>query len=161
MTTGRGLKLGEAGLGAAVLALGAFIAYETLKSPGASNAVVGPRLFPYLIAAGLVIVGASLLREAFAGRIAHQQGLELDFGAVILVSVGLVAQLLLLEALGWIPASTILFMVVARAFGSRRLMIDALLGLALTAAAFGLFNYGLDLNLPIGGVFDSLIAEPD
>ena len=42
MTTGRSLKIGEAGLGAAVLALGAFIAFETSRAPGAANAVVGP-----------------------------------------------------------------------------------------------------------------------
>ena len=67
MTTGRSLKIGEAGLGAAVLALGAFIAFETSRAPGAANAVIGPALFPFLIATGLVIIGVALLREAFAG----------------------------------------------------------------------------------------------
>ena len=81
--------------------------------------------------------------------------------AVVLVAVGLIVQMLLLETLGWIPASTILFMVVARAFGSRKIVKDAILGLALTAASFGLFNYGLDLNLPVGSVFEELMAEPD
>jgi len=161
MTTGRSLKIGEAGLGAAVFALGAFIAFETSRAPGAANAVVGPALFPYLISAGLVIVGLALLREAFTGHIAHEQGLELDGIAVVLVSVGLIIQILLLETLGWIPASTILFMVVARAFGSRRLVKDAILGLALTSLSFGLFNYGLDLNLPLGSVFEQLTAGPD
>ena len=47
-----------------MLALGAFIAFETSRAPGAANAVVGPALFPYLIAAGLVLVGLALLREA-------------------------------------------------------------------------------------------------
>jgi putative tricarboxylic transport membrane protein len=161
MTTGRSLKIGEAGLGAAVLALGAFIAFETSRAPGAANAVVGPALFPYLVSAGLILVGLALLREALTGHIAHAQGLELDGIAVVLVAVGLIVQMLLLETLGWIPASTILFMVVARAFGSRKIVKDAILGLALTAASFGLFNYGLDLNLPVGTVFEELMAEPD
>jgi len=161
MTTGRSLKIGEAGLGAAVLALGAFIAFETSRAPGAANAVIGPALFPYLISAGLVLVGLALLREAFTGHIAHEQGLELDGVAVVLVSVGLVIQFLLLETLGCIPSSTILFMVVARAFGSRRLVVDAVIGLALTGLAFVLFNYGLDLNLPLGSVFDQFLAGPD
>ena len=76
MTTGRSLKIGEAGLGAAVLALGAFIAFETSRAPGAANAVVGPALFPYLISAGLILVGLALLREAITGHIAHAQGLS-------------------------------------------------------------------------------------
>lgn len=161
MTTGRSLKLGEAGLGAAVLALGGFIAFQTAQAPGAANAVVGPALFPYLISAGLMVVGLALLREALAGHIAHEGGIELDGGAVALVSGGLIAQLLLLEWLGFVPASTVLFMVGARAFGSRRPLVDAVLGLALTGLAFVLFNYGLDLNLPLGSVFDSLADAPD
>ena len=68
--------------------------------------MVGPALFPYLISAGLVLVGLALLREAFTGHIAHAQGLELDGIAVVLVSVGLIIQILLLETLGWIPATT-------------------------------------------------------
>jgi putative tricarboxylic transport membrane protein len=161
MTTGRSLKIGEAGLGIAVLALGTFIAFETSRAPGAANAVIGPALFPYLIGAGLILVGLALLREALVGHIAHERGLELDGVAVALVSAGLVIQMLFLETLGWIPASTILFMVVARAFGSRRIVKDAILGLALTAASFGLFNYGLDLNLPVGSVFEQFLDGPD
>jgi putative tricarboxylic transport membrane protein len=41
------------------------------------------------------------------GHIAHEGGVELDGVAVTLVSAGLIIQMLLLEALGWIPASTI------------------------------------------------------
>jgi putative tricarboxylic transport membrane protein len=52
-------------------------------------------------------------------------------------------------------------MVVARAFGSRKLVKDALLGLAVTGLSFGLFNYGLDLNLPVGSVFEQFVAESD
>ena len=162
MTTGRSLRVGEAALGGGVLALGLFIAFETTRGLGPTNAVVGPALFPYLIAAGLVIVGASLLREAFAGHIAHEGGFELDWIAVVLVSAGLVIQMFLLETLGWIPATTLLFIAVARAFGSRRLVIDAALGVALTAASFVMFNYGLGLNLPGGVVADMIApAEPE
>ena len=162
MTTGRSLRVGEAALGGGVLVLGLFIAFETTRGLGPTSGVVGPALFPYLIAAGLVIVGASLLREAFAGHIAHEGGFELDWIAVVLVSAGLVIQMFLLETLGWIPATTLLFIAVARAFGSRRLVIDAALGVALTAASFVMFNYGLGLNLPGGVVADMIApAEPE
>ena len=160
MTTGRSLRVGEAALGGGVLALGLFIAFETTRGLGPTSGVVGPALFPYLIAAGLVIVGASLLREAFAGHIAHEGGFELDWIAVVLVSAGLVTQMFLLETLGWIPATTLLFIAVARAFGSRRLVIDAVLGIALTAASFVIFNYGLGLNLP-GGVIADLMTPAE
>jgi putative tricarboxylic transport membrane protein len=160
MTTGRNLRIGEAVLGGGVLILGLFIAFETMRGTGSTNAVVGPALFPYLISAGLVIVGVALLREAISGHVAHAGGMELDWIAVALVSAGLIIQMFLLETLGWIPASALLFMAVARAFGSRRLVIDAVLGLALTAASFVVFNYGLGLNLP-GGVIADMIAPAD
>jgi putative tricarboxylic transport membrane protein len=160
MTTGRNLRIGEAVLGGGVLILGLFIAFETMRGTGSTNAVVGPALFPYLISAGLVIVGVALLREAISGHVAHAGGMELDWIAVALVSAGLIIQMFLLETLGWIPASALLFMAVARAFGSRRLVIDAVLGIALTAASFVVFNYGLGLNLP-GGVIADMIAPAD
>jgi putative tricarboxylic transport membrane protein len=160
MTTGRNLRIGEAVLGGGVLILGLFIAFETMRGTGSTNAVVGPALLPYLISVGLVIVGVALLREAISGHVAHAGGMELDWIAVALVSAGLIIQMFLLETLGWIPASALLFMAVARAFGSRRLVIDAVLGLALTAASFVVFNYGLGLNLP-GGVIADMIAPAD
>ena len=80
MTTGRSLRVGEAALGGGVLALGLFIAFETTRGlRSRPAAVVGPALFPFLVAAGLVIIGAALLREAFAGHIAHEGGFELDW----------------------------------------------------------------------------------
>ena len=97
----------------------------------ASHAAVGPRLFPFLVAGGLILVAAALLREAFFGHVAHEGGFELDWLAVLLVSAGLIVQMLLLEWVGWIVAATILFVLTARAFMSRRLVADAALGVGL------------------------------
>src|SRR4051812_6650228 len=141
MTTGRSLRVGEAALGGGVLALGLFIAFETTRGLGPTSTVVGPALFPYLIAAGLVIVGASLLREAFAGHIAHEGGFELDWIAVALVSAGLVIQMFLLETLGWVPAPTLLFIAVAPAFRSPRPVIDAAPGVPPPPAPVPMFHH--------------------
>ena len=156
MTTGRSLRIGEAILGGLVLFLGLFIAYETTQlTSGPGYAAVGPALFPYMIAAGLVVIGALVLREAFFGHVAHERGMELDWWAVLLLLVGLVVQGVLLLPLGWILATTALFVIVARAFRSRRPLLDAGIGLAITVVAFVLFNYGLGLNLPFGWAFES------
>jgi hypothetical protein len=106
MTTGRSLRLGEAVLGGVVLALGLFVAVET-TGLSAGTGAVGPRLFPYLIAAGLIVVGVLVLYEAFRGHIAHEGGLDLDWWGVALVSAGLIAQLLLLERAGWVLATAL------------------------------------------------------
>ncbi len=151
MTTGRNLRYGEAVLGLCVLGLGLFIALQTFRMKVAPiHAAVGPRLFPYLIGAGLIVLGILVLREAWFGRIAHAEGVELDWPPVGIIAAGLVLQMLLLERLGWILAGGLLFMVVARAFGSPRVHLDAALGLVLAGLIFVLFNYGLDLRLPAG-----------
>jgi len=161
MTTERSLRVGEGLLGGGVLALGIFIAVETSQfEVGPSHAAVGPRLFPFLIAAGLIVVGLAVLWQGFFGHIAHEGGFELDWLAVAFVSGGLIAQMLLLELLGWIIATTMLFIAVARAFGSRRLVLDAAIGLALTGIAYVVFTAGLGLNLP-GRIIGDMIAPAE
>jgi putative tricarboxylic transport membrane protein len=163
MTTARGLRAGEAVLSLGVLALGAFVAVETLLIEVApSQAAVGPRLFPWLVATGLIVVGLALLREAIGGHIAHERGWELDWRAVGLVAAGLLLQMLIFESLGWIIAATILFSMTAFAFGNRRLVLGAAIGVFLTSLTFVLFNYGLGLTLPIGTAVERVLpAEQD
>jgi putative tricarboxylic transport membrane protein len=162
MTTGRSLRIGESVLGGAVLALGLFVAVQTsLLAVAPSQATVGPRLFPFLVATGLVVVGAALLREAVFGHIAHEGGFELDWRAVGLVSAGLILQMLLLESLGWILAATLLFAAATLAFGSRRLVLNVAIGVVLTGLTFVIFNYGLDLGLPTGTVIEDLLPAEE
>lgn len=159
MTTARSLRIGEAVLGGAVLALGLFVAYQTaLMKVGPAHAAIGPRLFPFLIATGLIVVGALVLWQGLKGEIAHAGGFELDLPAMATAALGLVVQMLLLERLGWILSATILFVAVARAFGSRRLLVDLALGLVLAGFSFVVFNYGLGLNLPGGTVWELVSA---
>ena len=157
MTTERSLRVGEGVLGGGVLALGIFIAVQTSRfEVGPSHAAVGPRLFPFLIATGLIIVGLALLYQGFFGHIAHEGGFELDWPAVALVAGGLIVQMLLLEPLGWIIATTLLFVAVARAFGSRRPLVDMAIGVVLTGLAFIVFTAGLGLDLPTGLIGDMI-----
>ena len=162
MTTGRSLRVGETVLAAGVLALGLFIAIETARLQVApTQAAVGPRLFPGLVAAGLLLVGAALLREALFGHIAHEGGFELDWPAVGLVSAGLVLQMLVLDWIGWILSAAVLFMLTARAFMSRRLVIDLALGLGLGVLTFVVFSYGLDLSLPVGELVETYLLPAE
>ena len=157
MTSEHGLRKGEAILGVAIVALGLFFAIQTWLLPDSpAAAMVGPKLFPAIVAAGLLVIGGFVLREAFSGHIAHESGLELDWPAVALVAGGLLAQLILLNSIGWIPATTVVFAATARAFGSRRLLIDILIGAALAGLTFVVFGYGLDLSLPSGTLIERL-----
>ena len=105
-----------------------------------------------------------MAHHAQAAHLLDGIDIDLDIAAgefVTAASVGLVAQMFLLETLGWILATTILFVAGARAFGSRRLALDAAIGLVLTALAFGLFNYGLGLSLPMGSAIEQLLPSDD
>jgi putative tricarboxylic transport membrane protein len=162
MTTGLGLRIGEAVLGGVVVGLGLFVTVETsLMEVTASNAAIGPRLFPFLIAFGLLAVGASVLWQAFFGHIAHERGFELDWLAVALVLGGLVLQMFLVESLGWIIATTALFVAATLAFRERRILISIAIGLALTCLTYWVFNYGLGLSLPIGTTIEELLPSSD
>lgn len=162
MTTGRSLRLGETMLAGGVLALGLFIAVETaMLEVAPSQAAVGPRLFPSLVAAGLLLVAAALLREVLFGHVAHEGGIELDRVAVGLVSAGLMLQMLILDRVGWIVAAVVLFALTARAFGSRRLSLDLAIGLGLGILTFTVFKYGLDLSLPLGELAERLLLPAE
>jgi putative tricarboxylic transport membrane protein len=162
MTTGRGLRIGEAVLGGVVLALGLFVAVETSRIEVApTHATIGPTLFPFLIAAGLLIVGIAVLWQAFFGHIAHERGFELDWRAVALVSVGLLLQLFLVERLGWIIATTLLFVATTLAFAERRVWLSLATGVVLTGLTYWIFNYGLGLTLPVGTTIEELMPADD
>lgn len=157
MIPGTTLRLSESILGAFVLAIGLFIGLETYEMTSAgTTTVVGPQLFPYIVAFGLIAIGLSLLREAVSGHVAHETGFELDWRAVALGSGGLILQMLLIERLGWIVATTLMFIMATLAFYERRIFISVLIGLVLTCLTFVVFNYGLGLDLPVGSVFEAL-----
>jgi putative tricarboxylic transport membrane protein len=151
MTTIRGLRLGEAVLAAFVLVLGVFIAVETaMLRGGPGYAAIGPKLFPWLVAVGLLLVGGALLYEARAGPLAQPAGFELDLPPALTVTAGLVLQMVLMKPAGFVIASAVLFVAVAYAFGSRRIALNAAVGLVLCAATYVAFTRGLGLVLPAG-----------
>jgi putative tricarboxylic transport membrane protein len=151
MTTARGLRLGEAVLALFVLGLGLFVAVETATlRTGPGYAAIGPKLFPWLVAAGLLLVGAALLYEARAGAVAHPAGFDLDLPPALVVTAGLVLQMVLMRPAGFVIASTVLFVAVSHAFGSRRLVLNIAVGLVLCLATYAGFRWGLGLILPAG-----------
>lgn len=157
MTTGRSLRAAEAIFACAVAGLGIALAVAAsqLGAPSGS-ALIGPRLFPLLIAASLIAVGLALLREAVFGHIAHERGFDLDWAPVGVISLGIVILIVALEYAGWILAAAALFVIVARAFRSSRPLYDIVIGLALSTLAFVVFSYGLGLNLPAGSLTELL-----
>jgi putative tricarboxylic transport membrane protein len=148
-----GSRLAEAAVGAGVALLGIAMAAATAALPVlASYAKVGPRLFPGLIAGGLCLFGLLMLRSALARPDTAEKGASfaIDPGPLAWVAAGLALQVPLLPWIGFIPSVTILFVLTARGFDSRRPWPDVAVGLVLAVAVRIGFGLGLGLRLPDG-----------
>ena len=152
-------KPAELVLSLAVLSLGIAVAVGTASLSGAGGyARIGPNVAPAVIAGGLILLGSWLLYEAVFGGwrnavpdSADARG-EHEFSpsAFIWVSIGLIAQMLLIHRAGFVLAQATLFTCVARGFGSMRYLRDFAIGLALGTAVFLFFVKFLNVNLPPG-----------
>ena len=155
----RRIAIADVLVGLGVAALGVFIAVETSKfqvSP--LYAKVGPQVIPYIIAAGLILFGllfaASAARPRAAMPTPSGEATEgtggSDWLALVVISIGLVAQMLLLEWAGFVIASAVLYFCVAFGFGSRRYLRDGVIAVLLAVVVYVGFTRGLDLQLPAG-----------
>ncbi len=139
--------------GLGLIALAAVIGFDTARMQVApAYAKVGPQVFPYLAAASLAAVGAFFIAEASLRKphALQADAAETDWSALIAISLGFFAQILLIERLGFVLSSAVLFMAVAWGFGSRRIVRDGAIALALSAAAYVVFTRLLNLQLPGG-----------
>ncbi len=147
---------GQVAVAAGVTTVGALILGGSFFLPtGGGYAQVGPGVVPRAVGVVLLLLGAALLREVFTGGFrgvdeAAELHLPMDWPAFAWVSGGILAYGVLIESLGFIFSSTILFVMVARGFNSRRWLLNVMTGLILGSAVFAMFNYGLGLTLPAG-----------
>jgi putative tricarboxylic transport membrane protein len=147
---GRRASLGHLVIAAALVLLGIFMLWETFSIPVAvTYARVGPRLFPGLVAGGLILNGLWLALEARHAPNPIAMGEPpVYWPAVAWVSAGILLEAALLERIGFVLSATLLFTFTARGFGSRAALRDAAIGFVLSLIAYLGFTYGLDLNLP-------------
>jgi len=156
MTARAPVHPGELLLSLGLVALGAYVVYGTGGiAETKSYAQIGPRLFPYLIGAGLTLCGAVLAWHALSGGWRNvpldQEGHDTpDWPAFAIVSVGILLHMAVIGWAGFIIASTLLFVLIARGFGSRRPGRDAVIAVLLAVVVFFIFTLGLGLSLPKG-----------
>ncbi len=153
---------GQVAVAAGVTVIGALVLWGSFYLPtGGGYAQVGPGVVPRGVGIIVLLLGALLLRESLTGgfRGVDEEAelhLPMDWVAFAWVSGGIIAYGVLIEYLGFIFSSTILFVMVARGFGSRRWLMNAVTGLVLAVLVYAIFNYGLGLTLPAGilkGIF--------
>lgn len=138
------------GFGAALSVLGVAMIWGISQLPeAAAYAAVGPKAFPRMVGAGMALTGLAVIREALVAAPAGE-AVEYDVTPILLISASLIFAALALNWLGWIVSATVVFSATAWGFGERRWLASTLVGAALAAAIFVLFNFALKLNLPVG-----------
>jgi putative tricarboxylic transport membrane protein len=151
---------------AALLAgLAALIAVNTYNLPSgvATYSRVGPRAFPYTIAACLGLIALATLRAAWKGEFPVRE--QDDIRPIAWVVGGLIVQIALIRYTGFAVATGAVFAATAMAFGRGPLWFTYPVGVVLSMTIWIAFATGLNLVLPAGppetfmlDLFRSLIA---
>ncbi len=119
--------------------------------------VVGTRVFPLGVALLMGAVGMGLVTQAITGgfrllgkepEVAEAKLARQRVHAVVWVSAGLLVDALVIEHVGFVFASTVLFALAARGFGSKRWAYNVVIGLLLSWPIYIGFTMGLGLSLP-------------
>jgi putative tricarboxylic transport membrane protein len=104
--------------------------------------------FALLVLAGGAVALVAAVWQTWTSR-AHAQG-GVNVAALATLALALVVDVALIDWIGFVVASTLMFAIAARAFGSRRLVRDAIIGLAIASVIYVAFTRGLGVGLPHG-----------
>ena len=128
-----------------------------LNAPGTASDPVGAKAMP-LVVGGLLVACAVLLaiNVVRGGHGEAEEGEDVDLTAptewrvVLPLVAAFVANILLIDVLGWVISGALLFWGSSWALGSRHPVRDAVISLALSLATFYGFYLGLGIALPAG-----------
>jgi putative tricarboxylic transport membrane protein len=146
----------EIWVGVAVLAFAAIVFQQSTAIPVSPlYARVGPTFVPYATAFALGILGVFLLIAGLRGGWSDDDpeiALPVDWRSFRWLLLGLALNVALIDQLGFIIASCLLFVCTARCFGSRKPHVDLGLGFVLATVAFVGFAKGLGINIGSGPI---------
>jgi putative tricarboxylic transport membrane protein len=150
---------------AVLVVVGAFLIYDavTLEAGFAKVDPVGPKAFPLVIGIVLIVLAAVLavaiprgsVGEADAGEDVDPEAPS-DWRTVGLLVGVFVAVILLVEPLGWVITSTLMFAGAATILGNRHYVRNIAIGLVLALVSFYAFYSGLGIPLP-AGILDGIL----
>ncbi|KKC35316.1 C4-dicarboxylate ABC transporter [Devosia epidermidihirudinis] len=112
------------------------------------QARVGPTVFPYAIAGGMLLLSVGTAVSAMRGGFPARD--NDNYVPIAWIIGGLVAQILLLSTAGFSIATGILFAFTAKAFGRGPLWQTIPIGVVFAFIVWFAFAKGLQLSLPAG-----------
>ncbi|MET4060238.1 putative tricarboxylic transport membrane protein [Arthrobacter sp. UYP6] len=158
---------GRSELGMALLlgAVGIIVIWDatTLKVAYSNSDPVGPKTLPYIVGGLLLVCAALLAREVMKGGHGEVEGGEdidlshgTDWRTVVPLVAAFIANILLIDILGWVVSGAILYWGSVWALGSRHYVRDAIVSVVLSLITFYGFYLGLGIKLP-AGVLDGVL----
>ncbi len=114
------------------------------------QARVGPQVFPYAIAGGLVLLSIGTVISALRGSFPARE--KDNYGPMLWIIGGLIGQMLLLGWAGFSIGTAVLFAFTAKGFGRGPLWQTIPIGFVLAFAIWFIFSRGLQLSLPAGPI---------
>lgn len=152
------------GLAAFLVIAGAYVVYDaTGLGRGFADQPVQPYALPYLVGAGLVVLGLALaVLTARGDRPESEEGEDVDLSEKAdTLTVGLLAgvfivNVALIDWLGWAITGAFLFAASAWVLGSRTWVRDIAIGAALSLGTFYAFYVGLGIPIP-AGILDGVL----
>ena len=155
----------ELGVALLLAALGALVLWDTTRiaTGFAARGPISSTTLPRLIGVSLLVCAVLLAVDVLRGGHGESEtGEDIDLGTGSdwrtggLLSAAFLANVVLIERLGWPLSGALLFWGCAYALGSRHYLRDALVGLALAFLSYVLFARGLGIGLP-AGVLDQVL----
>jgi putative tricarboxylic transport membrane protein len=158
--TGRRPAGGEMVMAGVLLGLAAVVFWQTAAIPVSPiYAKVGPTVVPVIAALGLALLGLVLMVEALRGgwQSEPERNLAIDHAALMWIGAGLILNVVLIGSAGFTLASTVLFVCVARAFGSRNIVRDGAVAIIFALATY--FGFARTLGIDIGAGLIEIAIE--
>lgn len=139
--------------GIVIAAILAFVAvvlvWDASQLPATTMYGMGPQAMPVIVAIGLGILAVANLIDAMRGNLPARE--RMDPRPVLLILAGLTLLISFIGlGVGFIPATSALFVTTSLAFGRRAILVDTIIALVLTTLIYLAFDRLLTLSLPAG-----------
>jgi putative tricarboxylic transport membrane protein len=155
----------EIGVALLLIALGVLSIVEATRIPetAGQRGPVGPAAVPVFVGLLLVLIALFLVRDVLAGGHGEAEAGEdidlshpSDWRTVLLLAAAFLANIVLIERVGWPISGAVLFFGASYALGSRHIIRDIILSFVMSIGSYLILGQLLGVPLP-GGVLEGIL----